>query len=155
MTGKSFTIALCLFLFLHAGSAFADDPNPACANAEPATERVDNIIYTGVMLDVADDRATEEKSPIHEPLTKLSALDGFSYKRKGDPDGTTEYGLSAQQVQQAFPELVHKVGDDGTLGVSYDGLIAPMIEAIKVLKAENEILKARLDALERQQTGEK
>ena len=78
------------------------------------------------------------------------------YKMKGDEKGTVEYGVSAQDVQQAFPELVHQVDDNGTLGVAYDGLIAPMIEAIKELKAENESLKARLDAIEQQQkqTGE-
>ena len=56
---------------------------------------------------------------------------------------------------QMTPELVHEIDADGTLGVSYNGLIAPMIEAIKELKLENEMLRARLDALEKQEQAGK
>ncbi|MCG7983343.1 MAG: tail fiber domain-containing protein [Candidatus Thiodiazotropha lotti] len=119
-----------------------------------------DINYTGVIVDVSDIRMKYDIAPLESPLTKLTALNGFAFKMKGDEDKTVEYGVSAQDVQKSFPELVHHVDDDGTLGVSYNGLIPPVIEAIKALKAENDALKAanvrleaRLDALEQQQSG--
>ncbi|MCU7837975.1 MAG: tail fiber domain-containing protein [Candidatus Thiodiazotropha sp. (ex Troendleina suluensis)] len=109
---------------------------------------VGDINYTGVIVDVSDIRMKYDITPLESPLKKLTALNGIAFKMKGDERETIEYGVSAQDVQKAFPELVHQIDEDGTLGVSYNGLIAPMIEAIKELKAENEMLKTRLIALE-------
>ena len=50
-------------------------------------------------------------------------------------------------MQSVFPELVHEVDADGTLGVSYDGLIAPMIEAMKEQQAQIEALQAEIEIL--------
>lgn len=51
-----------------------------------------------------------------------------------------------------FPELVKTAdGEIGTKSFNYLGLIAPMAEAIKELKAENDALKARIEALENAQ----
>ena len=52
-----------------------------------------------------------------------------------------QYGLIAQQVAGVFPDLVAtssptSLTPDGTLTLNYDGLIAPIIEAIKELAAK-------------------
>lgn len=131
------------------------------ANPSVALDVVGDINYTGSIFDVSDIRLKENIEPIDDALAKLSTLSGFSFTMKDDPDAIVEYGVSAQDVQKVFPELVtvHDP-DSGALGVSYNGLIAPMIEAIKEqqakieeLKAENadlSSLAAKVDALEAQ-----
>ncbi len=60
-----------------------------------------------------------------------------------DPEkgGVRQYGFIAQQVQQVFPNLVSTTSPtaltpDGTLGLNYLGLIAPLVEAVQTLSAE-------------------
>jgi hypothetical protein len=66
-----------------------------------------------------------------------------------DPEkgGTRQYGFIAQQVQQVFPELVSTTSataltPDGTLGLNYLGLIAPIVEAVKSLSTQLSSLEA-------------
>ncbi|PIV31845.1 hypothetical protein COS33_00980 [Candidatus Wolfebacteria bacterium CG02_land_8_20_14_3_00_37_12] len=56
-------------------------------------------------------------------------------------------GVIAQEIEEQFPELV-VTGSDGFKSVAYDELSAIAIQAIKELKAENETLKKRIEALE-------
>jgi hypothetical protein len=65
-------------------------------------------------------------------------------------------GLSAQEVQQVFPELV-KVGNDGYLSMNYIGLIPVLVDALKEQEqaigeqyAEIETLKKEIDKLQSQ-----
>jgi hypothetical protein len=60
-----------------------------------------------------------------------------------DPNkgGTRQYGFIAQQVEQVFPNLVSTTSataltPDGTLGLNYLGLIAPLVEAVQTLSQE-------------------
>jgi hypothetical protein len=54
----------------------------------------------------------------------------------------------AQDMEKIFPELVRTADDDmGTKSVNYVGLIAPMVEATKELKAENDNLRAEIASL--------
>ena len=57
-------------------------------------------------------------------------------------------GLIAQEVEKVYPEAVTE-GPDGFKVLEYQALVAPLIEAVKELKAENDALKVRLDALEK------
>ena len=61
-------------------------------------------------------------------MKKLSGIEG------------SEYGVIAQEVQKVFPDAV-TLGKDGYLEVDYIQLIPIMIEAIKELKIEVDILK--------------
>ncbi len=70
-----------------------------------------------------------------------------------DPDkgGTKQYGFIAQQVQQVFPNLVSTTSataltPDGTLGLNYLGLIAPLVEAVQTLSAELQKLTATVQS---------
>ena len=51
-------------------------------------------------------------------------------------------GVIAQEVESVFPELV---ADTNPKQVNYNGLIGVLIEAVKELKADNEILRAMLE----------
>lgn len=62
----------------------------------------------------------------------------------------TQIGVIAQEVETVFPELVH-TDKEGYKSVSYSNLVAPLIEAVKELKQQNETLNNRVEALEKQQ----
>jgi hypothetical protein len=53
-------------------------------------------------------------------------------------------GIVAQEVEKVFPELVVE-GEDGVKRVCYEGLIGPLIEAVKELDARVAALEQRLE----------
>ena len=57
-------------------------------------------------------------------------------------------GVIAQELEAVFPELVFTSGGEGYKTVAYYQLTAVLIEAVKELNAENDELRARLEALE-------
>ena len=69
-----------------------------------------------------------------------------SFPQRNFPD-TRQIGLIAQDVEKVLPELVH-TDSDGYKSLSYDKLTAVLVEAVKELKAQNEKLQARVEALE-------
>jgi hypothetical protein len=75
-------------------------------------------------------------------VTKLRGVE-FTWKASGVRAG----GVIAQEVEKVLPTAVHQ-DKDGTKSVDYDMLIAPLIEAVKELKADNDNLRARLKRLE-------
>ena len=92
------------------------------------------------------------------PLMKLAGLDVFSYHLK-HPNRESEakegkhrswvekdaqrlhYGVSAQELQKIFPDLVRE-GQDGYLTVNYTEMVPILLHCIKELKQEIEVLKA-------------
>jgi hypothetical protein len=63
------------------------------------------------------------------------------------PDSETLFtGLIAQQVQTTFPESI-KVGEMGVLSVDSDPIFWAMLNAIKELKSELDLVKAELNLL--------
>ena len=82
-------------------------------------------------------------------LAKVCALRGVNYTWIDERQTGTQVGVIAQEIQEEYPELVGNGGiEDGTLTVNYAGLVSPLIEAIKELKADNDALKARIETLE-------
>ncbi len=110
-----------------------------------------DIEYTGTITDVSDRRLKENIAPLSKHgalINKLQKIDTYSFTMKDDEDGKTEFGVMAQELEQIFPELVRTADDEmGTKSVNYVGLIAPMIEATKELKTENNALKHELTEL--------
>jgi len=79
-------------------------------------------------------------------LAKLLLIDGKSYTMKAN-ESIAKIGLLAQEVQQAFPELVKTANDqDGTMSVNYQGMIPVLINAIKEQQKQIEELKAMIDS---------
>lgn len=74
--------------------------------------------------------------PIENSLDIVSEMRGvkFNWKESNRPS----YGVIAQELQDVLPELVH--GDDPKT-VNYNGIIGVLIEAIKELKDEINMLK--------------
>ena len=77
-------------------------------------------------------------------LSKLLLIDGKSYTMKSN-EAIEKIGLLAQEVQQAFPELVKQSGDaEGTLSINYQGMIPVLINAINEQQKELQKLKNKL-----------
>ncbi|QQG35807.1 MAG: tail fiber domain-containing protein [Micavibrio aeruginosavorus] len=111
-----------------------------------------DIEYTGTITDVSDRRLKENIHPLGNRgsmLEKLAMIDTFSFTMKGDKDRNVEFGVMAQDIRRIFPELVREdqTSPEHYLSVNYIGMIAPIVEATKELKAENDMLKAELAAL--------
>lgn len=81
---------------------------------------------------LSDERLKKNFQPIPNALDKVLAVNGYFYEWNKGPDKTRKMGVKAQELEKVFPEVVSK-GSDGFLSVSYDHLIAPVIEAIKSL----------------------
>ena len=85
---------------------------------------------------------------IESALTKVSQMRGVSFDKL--TTGEASVGLIAQELELIAPELV-STGDvttlidgteiENTKGVSYPNLVAYLVEAIKELKTEIDILK--------------
>jgi len=111
----------------------------------------------------SDERLKERTGSIDNALDKVCSLSGFYYvnndvaKENGYTDEKQQLGLSAQEVQSQFPEVVtlapfdmetdeftgevkSKSGED-YLTLDYSKLVPVLVEAIKELKAEIEELK--------------
>jgi len=88
-------------------------------------------LWTAVgALSGSDERLKKDINPLEDSLTKLSLLQGVSFKWRDLKVEGTQIGLIAQEVEAVFPELV-ETGPEGMMGVNYTGLIAVLIEALK------------------------
>jgi hypothetical protein len=96
----------------------------------------------------SDKRLKENITPITNPIDKLMALSGNTFKWTEDFYATQdqslfkEYdvGVIAQEVQSVLPEAVNE-RDNGMLAVDYAKLIPLLIECIKVQQHEINELK--------------
>ena len=98
----------------------------------------------------SDARLKENIVPIDSALDKVMQMEGVYYnfieEQKSASLNGQQIGVIAQNIEAVFPEAV--VEQDNIKHVRYDILIAPLIEAIKELKLQNEALSARVLELE-------
>lgn len=100
----------------------------------------------------SDARLKEAIEPLTGVWERLESVRGVKFKwKKG---GSGDFGVIAQDVEKSFPEAV-VIGADGQRAVNYGKLVAPLIEAVRDLKQENEGLKKRLDQLENRSPAKK
>ena len=84
---------------------------------------------------------------LNNSLEKVSRLRGVRFdsikKDSVQKNGVKHIGVIAQELEKEYPELV--VGDEktGYKAVAYDKLTAVLIEAVKELKAQNEIQRIK------------
>jgi hypothetical protein len=88
-------------------------------------------------------------------LDKLCQVRVVNYNLKGGYEQHKQIGVIAQELEQIFPSMVDETPDrdkDGndlgttTKSVKYSVFVPMLIKAMQELKAENDALKARLDA---------
>ena len=106
-----------------------------------------NATLAGTLTQNSDIRLKTDIQPLDGSLDKVLRLRGVSYRMKDDVTNTRRIGVIAQEIELEYPELV-LTDEKGIKSVAYANLTPVLIEAIKELKAENETLKARLDAIE-------
>ncbi len=82
------------------------------------------------VLTLSDARLKTDIKPIDGALKKLMGIQGYIYTLK--VDGSTQYGVLAQQVEELFPYAV-TTAENGLKSVNYNSLIAPMIQSIHEL----------------------
>lgn len=91
---------------------------------------------------VSDERLKNIGPRISNALDKLLQINGVNYTWKDVSYGSgPQIGVGAQTVEKVFPELV-QTGIDGYKSVDYQRLTAPIIEALRELKADNDNLHA-------------
>ena len=98
----------------------------------------------------SDDQLKTKLGNIDNALDKLMTLNGFYYEPSQlaldlGYTSSKQVGVSAQEVQKVLPEVVVPAPiDDKYLTVHYDRLIPLLVEAIKELKNEVEVLKGQI-----------
>lgn len=83
----------------------------------------------------------ENVTPIENALDLILKLDGVTYDRIDTKEH--EAGLIAEWVNKVLPDLVSKDADGNPSGIKYTKLTAYLIEAVKTLKSEIEVLKSK------------
>jgi hypothetical protein len=101
-----------------------------------------NIIANTVTY-TSDLRLKTDIQPLENTLAKVLNLRGVSYVMKTDETKERKIGVIAQELEQEYPELV-ATDEKGMKSVAYANLTAILIEAVKGLKTENDVLRAEL-----------
>jgi hypothetical protein len=108
-----------------------------------------NLTIAGTLTQSSDARLKEDIEPLEGTLEKVMQLTPIRYRFRpntGRPGGE-QIGLTAQQVEPLFPELV-KQDADGYLSLSYANLSAVLVKAVQEQQAKIRALQERNDALE-------
>ena len=103
----------------------------------------------GTLTESSDRRLKKDIVSLSGSLTSLLKVRGVHYRwnnLKPHDTMSLQTGFVAQEIEAIFPELV-KEDAEGFKSVNYIGLIPHLVEAIKVLKAENQALKVTNETL--------
>jgi hypothetical protein len=119
-------------------------------NTSPDTTNPGTIRATGsIVASYSDERLKNKLGNIENALDKLMSLNGFYYEANETAQSLgyntkREVGLSAQEVQKVLPEVVVSAPiSDEYLTVQYERIIPLIVEAIKELKSEIDVLKGK------------
>lgn len=98
------------------------------------------LTATGNLLAYSDKRLKSNLSPILSPLSKCSALRGWSYDRTDIE--IRQDGLIAQDVLRVLPNSIFEDAD-GMLSVSYNGVVALLVNCVNELTRKVEALETK------------
>ena len=124
----------------------------------PASGSTGDFRATGnITAYYSDARLKDFMGTIPEPLIKINKLNGYYFKENalakslGYNNNKLQVGVSAQEVESVLPEIVTEAPIDNKYKtVWYNKLVPLLIEGIKTLTDENNILKEQLkNVLER------
>jgi hypothetical protein len=103
----------------------------------------DGYIYASAYYYTSDVNKKKNINTLENALDKVCRLRGVSFNWK--EDDRYDSGMIAQEVEEVIPEAIKKDhADNDALILSPTPVMGYMIEAIKELRAEIDILKARL-----------
>lgn len=120
---------------------FTTSTSGSASTANVASTKLTYNVATGTLSttnfnSTSDRNKKENIVKIDDALLILNTINGVRFNWKDNK--LPSVGVIAQDVEKMLPELV---GDEKS--VNYNGLIAVLIEAVKELKAEIELLKSR------------
>ena len=100
----------------------------------------------------SDARLKDSITPVSDGLALVNDLNPVSYHRTNNPEGDTEMGLLAQEVEATLEKhglgnsgMVHQPTADAYMSLRYNDLLAPMIKAIQELDAQHIVAIAEKD----------
>ena len=105
------------------------------------------LYAAGGLYESSDERLKNFGDKIPVDLDKLSTLKKHYFTWKEDNDKTRQLGVSAQEIQSLYPEIVTET-EDGILNVAYDKLSVIALAAVDEVHKENLELKSRIEKLE-------
>ena len=107
-----------------------------------------NLTIAGTLTQNSDARAKTDVVPLAGVLGKIASLHGVTYRfKEGTPAPEGRHiGLLAQEVREAFPELVAEDAE-GKLSVAYGNFAAVLLEAVKEQQATIEAQRRDLDSM--------
>ena len=100
-----------------------------------------------VAFSTSDKRLKDKIIPIKNPLEKINSIGGYSFlwnSSKQDIYSGKDYGVIAQEIEEILPELVD-TRENGYKAVKYDKLVSLLIEGIKELSQEVNVLKEKIN----------
>lgn len=95
-----------------------------------------------VRVQASDFRLKKNIISIENSLEKVMKLDGKYFDWK--VDGRKDIGFVAQEVEKVLPELVSDT-DDGYKALNYPQITAVLVNAVKELKKENDVLRKKIE----------
>jgi len=105
-------------------------------------DTVGNAVFRNNVTAYSDARLKTNVETITNALDTVSKMRGVTYERIDS--GTKGVGVIAQEMKEVLPEVVMDASsDDEFMSVSYGNIVGVLIEAIKELKAEIEVLKGQ------------
>jgi hypothetical protein len=97
-----------------------------------------SLTASGDVTAYSDERLKTDIVTLDNALDTVSALRGVAYTK----DGKASIGVIAQEVEAVLPQVVATADDEmQTKSVAYGNMVGLLIEAIKELKSEIEVLK--------------
>ncbi len=144
--------------FNSGGSAFGASSNLTWNQGTSKFTVTGDIEYTGVAMDISDQRLKANITPLSPSLAQIMAMSPVSFTMKADPKNTLEYGFIAQDIEKIYPALVNTADDENhTKSMNYIGLIAPMVKALQeqqdLIDGQQSFIdeqQKRIEALEKQ-----
>ena len=142
------------------GTISPDDGRVEVKGGSVCVDTDSDDIASSCIANESDIRLKKNIKSIESPLEKLQKIRGVTFDWRWDeydqvkrfkamPHGI---GVIAQEVEEVFPEALNE--DIGKFkSVNYEALVAPLIEAVKELKTENETLAKKNEALESKNEG--
>jgi hypothetical protein len=129
------------WFFLNEGGGSTDQLRILDAQADNGVTLSQNAGTWGTF---SDERIKEDLADLEDSLEAVLSLRTVKFKWKAS--GAAAVGIIAQDVDRVLPEVVDKTNPE-RWSVRYSELIPLVISALKELKAENDELKRRIDAL--------
>jgi hypothetical protein len=101
---------------------------------------------SGTLYALSDRRLKKDIKKLKIAEDPLKRIQAYSFKYKDNSEDGTKFGFMAQDIQKYFPELV-SVGSDGTLSITYVGLVPVLWDYTQKLQTQVENQQQEIELL--------